>query len=164
MKSELEKISSPYSDFQSQNLSIMTLHQFADSETLMRKHSPFITPDTHSDQKKITSRNRNQRCLFSICAISPCVRSTFGPRSLRLTENDWRAELWRNCRQKNHAKMIDQPMSANEVNDLSCLPMLIIRHGQYRDTCIDDTYRAILLYRYRYRFSSAQMHRGSVSI
>ena len=29
----------------------------------------------------------------------------------------------------------------------------IIRDGQYRDTCIGDTYRAILLYRYRYRLS-----------
>jgi len=29
------------------------------------------------------------------------------------------------------------------------------RDGQYLDTCIGDTYRAILLYRYRYRFSTS---------
>ena len=38
------------------------------------------------------------------------------------------------------------------------------RDGQYRDTCIGDTYRAILLYRYRYRLSVSLQYRVSVSI
>ena len=38
------------------------------------------------------------------------------------------------------------------------------RDGQYQDTCIGDTYRAILLYRYRYRLSVSLQHRVSVSI
>ena len=40
----------------------------------------------------------------------------------------------------------------------------ISRDGQYRDTCIGDTYRAILLYRYRYRLSVQLQYRLSVSI
>ena len=38
------------------------------------------------------------------------------------------------------------------------------RDGQYRDTCIGDTYRAIFLYRYRYRLSVFLQYRVSVSI
>ena len=38
------------------------------------------------------------------------------------------------------------------------------RDGQYRDTCIGDTYSAILLYRYRYRLSVSLQYRVSVSI
>ena len=38
------------------------------------------------------------------------------------------------------------------------------RDEQYRDTCIGDTYRAILLYRYRYRLSVSLQYRVSVSI
>jgi len=38
----------------------------------------------------------------------------------------------------------------------------LLRDGQYLDTCIGDTYRAILLY--RYRFSTSRMYRASVSI
>ena len=41
---------------------------------------------------------------------------------------------------------------------------VIYRDGQYRDTCIGDTYRAILLYRYRYRFSYFSKYRVSVSL
>ena len=40
----------------------------------------------------------------------------------------------------------------------------ITRDGQYRDTCIGDMYRAILLYRYRYRFSYFSKYRVSVSL
>ena len=38
------------------------------------------------------------------------------------------------------------------------------RDGQYRDTCIGDAYRAILLYRYRHRLSVSLQYRVSVSI
>ena len=38
------------------------------------------------------------------------------------------------------------------------------RDGQYRDTSIGDTYRAILLYRYRYRLSVSLQYRVSVPI
>ena len=38
------------------------------------------------------------------------------------------------------------------------------RDGQYRDTCIGDTFRAILLYRYRYRLSVSLQYRVLVSI
>ena len=41
---------------------------------------------------------------------------------------------------------------------------VIFRDGQYRDTCIGDTYRVILLYRYRYRFSYFSKYRVSVSL
>ena len=39
-----------------------------------------------------------------------------------------------------------------------------IRDGQYRDTCIGDTYRAIILYRYRHRLIVSLQYRVSVSI
>ena len=42
--------------------------------------------------------------------------------------------------------------------------LLIFRDEQYRDTCIGDTYRAILLYRYRYRLSVSLQYRVSLSI
>ena len=38
------------------------------------------------------------------------------------------------------------------------------RDGQYRDTSIGDTYRAILFYRYRYRLSVSLQYRVSVPI
>ena len=40
----------------------------------------------------------------------------------------------------------------------------IARDGQYQDTCIGDTYRAILLYRYRHRFSYFWKYRVSASL
>ena len=51
---------------------------------------------------------------------------------------------------------------AEEKSDCSIVAMR--RDGQYRDTCIGDTYRAILLYRYRYPLSVSLQYRVSVSI